>query len=130
MNAGDLLDYRSILMVKMRNLPERRHVLQPQLNEAFELGFISKLFREIEAKLEEVNEQAWHANEMIYQILFDPEAGTEQWMQDQARAREAILAFKRSVELNKERVRLKNEANALVGAPKEEKSWNSSTTTR
>lgn len=129
---GELFDKISILEIKRARLPDDKRVQVEK-----ELAVLSEIARPLfdtrpklapkYAELRALNELGWDLNEHIFTQFDDTAYGTDAWQMDasdpaQIKAVErSVREFRRSQQTNRDRVRVKNEINAICNAAWDEK---------
>ncbi|HEX9462397.1 MAG TPA: hypothetical protein VGB82_07340 [Alphaproteobacteria bacterium] len=124
---GELFDKISILEIKRDRLPSEKRVQVEK-----ELAVLNEIARPLletrpgldakYADLKQLNVQGWDLNEHIFKQFDDTDYGDEGWRLDpkdagQLQAVErSVREFRRSQQTNRDRVRLKNEINAICRA--------------
>lgn len=119
--SADILDRLSILNVKLKRLPKQKHdsIYEEIRSIAQEADLSLQIARDEFNELYELNEKAWDANEVLYHQL-DRVSGLE--LKEPERS--VIDAMKVSVDLNKQRIKIKNVIDKKLGnGRREEKSF-------
>lgn len=132
---GELFDKVSILEIKRDRLPDSKRVqAEKELTVLYEISRpLCDEHPELRARyaeLKRLNELGWDLNEHIFKQFDDTDYGTDGWQLDvadpaQVQAVErSVREFRHSQQTNRDRVRLKNEINAICRAAwAEEKSF-------
>lgn len=126
---GDVIDRLTILQIKREKLSDRAHLMYRDVAPLCEIrdGLVRECREvvELESYLRHLNEVAWNSNQILIDEFEDQSFGCPDWKMngDAERAEKVIQAFASAHRSNQERVRVKNQINAMYRSGREEKSY-------